>query len=183
MEFGAPARFVEAHAADLADAATHGPLLDLACGRGRHAVWAARQGLRVVAIDRNAEYLIHLSNVVIEVPGSIEIVELDLETPEPPDLGDQRFGAIIVSRYLHRPLFPAIEQALAPGGILLYETFIEAQRSLDWGPKRDDFLLRSGELPGSVPGLTTLTYDEGPSADEPSAQTARLLAKRDLPGV
>jgi len=177
-ELGPPSHFFEKHFSTLADSNRLGPLLDLACGRGRHAVAAAERGLRVVAIDRNREYLEHLSKVVIKGSGFIEVIELDLESQERARLGEARFGGIIVSRYLHRALMASIESALAPGGTLLYETFLVAQRDLGWGPRRDAFLLQPGELPRLVPNLETLDYEEGESGDVPPAQTARLLARR-----
>ena len=102
----------------------------------------------------------------------------DLESGGPPDVRGTNFGAILVSRYLHRPLMPWIEEALMPGGLLLYETFTVAQRELGWGPKRDAFLLQPGELPKLTPRLIPLVYEEGPSEEEPPAETARLLARR-----
>lgn len=175
---GRPSAFFEAHATRLAETAARGPLLDLACGRGRHALAAARWGHAVVAVDRNAEYLDPLSRVSVQPPGRIEIEAIDLETEPPPDLGEGRLGAVVVSRFLYRPLFPVIERALAPGGLLLYETFTRAQRALGWGPSRDAFLLAPGELARAFPGLETLEYEEGPSRDERPAETARLLARR-----
>jgi tellurite methyltransferase len=146
-------------------------------------VAAAERGLRVVAIDRNPEYLENLSKVAIEGSGSIEVMRLDLESERVPVFGKASFGGIIVSRYLHRPLMPSIEAALAPGGVLLYETFLIAQRDLGWGPRRDAFLLQPGELPTLVPLLETIVYEEGASGDDPPAQTARLLARRPKTGA
>lgn len=177
-ESGRPSAFFETHLPALRETAALGPMLDLACGRGRHSIAAARAGLRVLALDRNAPTLDELSKFEPEPPGSIEVMEADLETGDPPDVGRARFGAVVVSRYLHRPLMPWIEGLLAPGGLLLYETFTTAQRALGWGPKRDAFLLAPRELSTAFPGLESLVYEEGPSLDEPSAQTARLLARR-----
>jgi len=177
-EPGPASAFFETHFSSLEASAKLGPLLDLACGRGRHAIAAAERGLRVVAIDRNREFLDDLSKIVVQGTGSIEVLELDLESSDTPTLGEACFGGVIVSRYLYRPLMPSIEAALAPGGTLLYETFLVAQRDLGWGPRREAFLLRPGELPRLFPGLETLVYEEGESQDLPPAQTARLLARR-----
>jgi hypothetical protein len=146
-------------------------------------VAAAERGLRVVAIDRNREYLENLSKVVIKGTGSIEVIEFDLESQECAPLGEACFGGIIVSRYLHRALMPSIESALAPGGTLLYETFLVTQRDLGWGPTRDAFLLPPGELPRLVSSLEALVYEEGESRDLPPARTARLLARRPIPAT
>jgi tellurite methyltransferase len=171
--------FFEAHLPDLVEAAAGRPVLDLACGSGRHAIAAARDGgLRVLAVDRDREALDRLACVDIPGRGSIEVEVVDLETAAAPSLSIERFGGIVVSRYLHRPLTPWIEEALAPGGLLLYETFRVAQRELGWGPRRADFLLESGELLSLFPHLEVCVYEEGPSGDDPSAETARLLARR-----
>jgi SAM-dependent methyltransferase len=183
IEAGTPSAFFRAHLDALVHAARDQPLLDLACGRGRHALAAARAGLRVMAVDRNREALEKLSRVELRGPGSIETVMVDLEAVDlessaTPKLPCDRFAAIVVTRYLHRPLMPWIEALLAPGGLLLYETFLVTQRALGWGPTRTDFLLEAGELPRLFPNLETRVHEEGPSRDDPPAETARLLARR-----
>jgi SAM-dependent methyltransferase len=175
---GRPSAFFEAQFAALAEAARGDPILDLACGRGRHARAAASRGLRVVALDRNRAFLNGIVALEIDGPGSIEAVESDLESAADPPLEQARFGGILVFRYLHRPLMPWIERGLRPGGLLVYETFTVAQRGLGWGPGREGFLLQPQELPSLVPNLEVIAYDEGLSADDPPAQTARLLARR-----
>lgn len=139
---------------------------------------AACAGIRVVAVDRSRAFLDALADVPVSGSGSIAPVLCDLEAGFEPPLREGVFGAILVFRYLHRPLMPWIERALAPGGLLVYETFTVAQRSLGWGPGRDEFLLHSGELSALFPSLEVLRFEEGESADEPPAQTARLLARR-----
>jgi SAM-dependent methyltransferase len=177
----------------LTASASIGPVLDLACGRGRHALAAADLGLSVLAIDRNRDLLDRLAaswhrkrddmtdhNGDADGVGQIETLCADLESQAPPALEPASFGAVLVFRYLHRPLFPWIETLVAPGGFILYETFTLAQKKLGWGPKRDAFLLESGELPSLFSELVVEFYEEGPSNDEPSAHTARLLASRPL---
>jgi hypothetical protein len=85
---------------------------------------------------------------------------------------------VLVFRYLHRPLMPWIAGLLAPGGLLVSETFTRAQRRLGWGPARDAFLLEPGELPTLFPSLEALVYEEGPTDEPRPAETARLLARR-----
>ena len=175
---GRPSAFFEAHFSALAEAARGHPILDLACGRGRHATTAASRGLRVVALDRNRAFLNALAALEIDAPGSIEVVESDLESAADPPLQEARFGGILVFRYLHRPLMPWIERGLRPGGLLLYETFTLAQRGLGWGPRRVDFLLQPRELPSLLPKLEVIAYEEGLSAEDPPAHTGRLIARR-----
>jgi len=176
-EIGAPSAFFATQVERLRSTAEFGPTLDLACGRGRHSLAAAELGLDVLAVDRNVDSLTTLSNIPLVV-GSIEILEADLEGEAPPALDHATFGAILVFRYLHSPVMPWIERLLAPGGLLLYETFTTAQRALGWGPKSDDFLLHPGELPGLFPGLEIESYEEGATHEPKPAQTGRLIASK-----
>lgn len=175
---GAASPFFRANESALVAAARLGPVVDLACGRGRHAVAAADLGLPVVAVDRNPEALTALAGIAPRPGGRIEIVRADLEAVEAPPLRAGRFGAVLVFRYLHRPLMPWIEALLAPGGMLLYETFTRAQRALGWGPSRDAFLLEPGELPTLFARLEVESYDEGPNGEPRPAETGRLRARR-----
>src|SRR6516225_6685908 len=112
-------------------------VLDVACDHGRHAHWLARAGHRVTAIDREAALLAPLS-------GLAETLQADLEAAPWP-LPGRRFDAVVVTNYLWRPLFPALKDAVAPGGLLIYETFAQAHAALG-RPRRPEFLLRQGEL-------------------------------------
>ena len=164
----------------LVAAAANGRVLDLACGRGRHALAAAALGLDVVAVDRNAEHLEEVARAARGLPGRIETCAADLEQDRPPDLPGAPYSAIIVFRYLHRPLAAAIATWLAPGGLLLYETFTIAQRTLGWGPERDAFLLAPGELPQLFPGLVVERFEEGKTSEPRPAFSARLRARRPM---
>ena len=133
-------------------------VLDLACGYGRHARSFAARGAHVVAIDRDVAALATLS----AVPG-IEIRQADLEGGPWP-LGDERFDAIVVNHYLHRPLFANLLAALAADGTLLYETF--AQGNEAYGrPSNPAFLLRAGELlsiaAAAVRPMTVVAFEQG----------------------
>ena len=176
-ELDPPSAWFTAHDAALRATAAIGPVLDVACGRGRHALAAARLGLDVLAIDRNEAAIAELARAEA-APGRLDPRCLDLETEPPPTLPARAFGAVLVFRYLHRPLAPWISERLAPGGLLLYETFTTRQRSLGWGPSRDAFLLEPGELPTLFPDLEIDAYEEGPTPDPRPAQTARLVAHR-----
>ncbi|MBK7947683.1 MAG: methyltransferase domain-containing protein [Deltaproteobacteria bacterium] len=174
----------------LVAAASGGRVLDLACGRGRHALAAAALGLDVLAVDRNAAQLAELAERAERLRrapprgdrpnrfGRVEVACVDLETGADPSLPGAPFAAVLVFRYLHRPLAPSIEGWLAPGGLLLYETFTTEQRGLGWGPTRDAFLLRPGELPTLFPGLIVEACEEGPTGEESPAFTARLRARK-----
>jgi len=128
-------------------------VLDLACGTGRHALAAAALGARVVAVDRDPASL-DIARKEARARGlAVEWIEADL-TKGLPDPGP--FDAILVFNYLDRSAVATLPRALAPGGLLVMETFLEAQKAFGWGPTSDDHLLRSGELRGLVSPLTVI---------------------------
>jgi len=159
-------------------AAALGPVLDLACGRGRNALALAREGIDCIGLDRNRERLRALREAAASEPGKVDAVLCDLERDGITPVKNGSCGVILVFRFLFRPLAPAIEHALAPGGILIYETFTRAQPAHGWGPKSPDFLLEPGELPGLFPGLEILHHDERPVSQPRPEASARLVARR-----
>jgi len=146
-------------------------VLDIASGAGRHARFFARRGCRVVAVDRDREALATLDGVA-----GIEARVADLEAGAWP-LGDERYDAIIVANYLHRPLFPFLRAALAPGGVLLYETFARGNEAFG-RPSRPDFLLEPNELfrLAEDQRLTVIAFEQGLVRDGRSAVVQRLAA-------
>jgi SAM-dependent methyltransferase len=114
-------------------------ILDLASGSGRNCRWLAAQGFRVLAVDRDADALASLAGIP-----RVETLIADLEAAPWP-LEGRHFDAVVVCRYLHRPLFPAILDAVAPGGQLIYETFMRGNERYG-RPSRPEFLLDPGEL-------------------------------------
>lgn len=132
---------------------TAGPVLDVACGGGRHALFFAARGHPVDAVDRDAAAVAALARQ----PG-ITALCADLEGGPWPYAG-RRFAAVVVTNYLHRPLFPALMAALAPGGVLIYETF--AQGNAAYGrPANPDFLLQRGELLRVVGAARVVAYED-----------------------
>lgn len=154
-------------------------VLDLACGSGRHAKLLVDDGHRVVALDRDLSALGFLAK-----HKRIEALEVDLEAGGI-DAGDanwpfeeRRFGGIVVSNYLWRPLLPRIVEALAPGGVLIYETFQRGQETVG-RPRNPDFLLRPNELLElCVPTLEVLGYEAGRFEDDELAFRQRICARR-----
>ncbi|KXJ54076.1 MAG: hypothetical protein AXW12_13030 [Thalassospira sp. Nap_22] len=128
--------------------------LDLACGKGRHSFWLADQGWQVTAIDRD------LSQTDTDTNQAINWIEADLETGHWP-LGDQQFDLIIVANYLHRPLFEYLRDAVRPGGILIYETFMFGNEAYG-RPRSPDFLLRTDELADTFADWTITAHQQGP---------------------
>ena len=150
-----------------------GKVLDLACGGGRHARFFAGRGHPVVACDRDAAALATLA----AVPG-IEVLEADLEDGSPWPFPPGRFAGIVVANYLHRPLFSAITAALAPGGVLLYETFVSGNERYG-KPSNPRFLLQRDELIGAFGrDLVIAGYEQGRVTKEKSALIQRLCAIR-----
>jgi SAM-dependent methyltransferase len=133
-------------------------VLDLAAGEGRHARLFAARGAHVVAVDRDADVLATLSNVP-----RISVRVCDLESGAWP-LSGERFDAIVVANYLHRPLFPYLRAALAPDGVLLYETFAMGNEA-HGRPTNPDFLLCPDELLtiAALPPapLTVVAFEQG----------------------
>ena len=129
-------------------------VLDVAAGSGRHARFFAARGCRVLAVDRDAAAL-----AAAHVPG-VDARTADLESGEWP-LADQRFDAIVVVNYLHRPLFPHLLAALAPDGTLLYETFADGNEAYG-RPQNPAFLLMPGELSTLArERLTVVAFEQG----------------------
>jgi SAM-dependent methyltransferase len=163
-----PSAWVRRFTASLARGAT---VLDLACGQGRHARWLARRGHAVLAVDRDAACGAALAGE----PG-VRFLQADLEAAPWPFEG-QRFDGIIVTQYLHRPLLAAIVAALAPGGLLVYETF--AQGNERYGrPSNPDFLLAPGELLATCRDLHVLAYEDGVLDLPRPARVQRIAAQR-----
>jgi 2-polyprenyl-3-methyl-5-hydroxy-6-metoxy-1,4-benzoquinol methylase len=128
-------------------------VVDLACGDGRQSLAAAERGAQVLGIDRDS-VMLGLARGRAEAAGlSLRWMELDLEG-EWPELGV--FDAVLVFNYLDRANMPRILQLVAPGGLLIMETFLEAQREAGWGPTSSAHLLRPGELARLVAPLTVV---------------------------
>ena len=135
-------------------------VLDVACGRGRHALLLASAGFDVHGIDRNAEAIAFLRTTAERLRLSVTTAVVDLEGEISPNLGTGDYDAVFVFNYLHRPLMPALRAALKPGGRLFYETFTVRQAERGH-PKNPDFLLHDGELAHLVAPLTVLRSREG----------------------
>jgi SAM-dependent methyltransferase len=136
-----------------------GKVLDVACGRGRHALLLASAGFDVHAIDRDPDAIELLQSTAGRLRVSLSCEVVDLETDPPPALPGP-CDAILVFNYLHRPLLPALCAALAPGGRLFYETFT-TQQAARGHPTNPAFLLRAGELPALVAPLAVIRSREG----------------------
>jgi SAM-dependent methyltransferase len=146
-----------------------GPVLDVAAGAGRHSILFAERGLEVVALDREP----------LDLPG-VRCVRADLEDGSPWPFGDlgarERFAAIVVTNYLHRPLFPILQASLAEGGMLIYETFMAGNERYG-RPSNPAFLLEPGELLSAFAGLTPIAFEQGYVETPKPAMIQRLCAR------
>lgn len=161
----------------ICEASTLAPVLDLACGSGRNALWLAQRGVPVVAADINPAALEALE---ANAPAGLTTWEVDLEAPGSVPLAGSRFGAVLVFRYLHRPLMPSIRDAVVPGGLLIYETFTEVQPRYG-RPTNPDFLLRTGELADTFADWAHLHSFEGVIDSSVSGRpcaVAQLVARK-----
>lgn len=148
-----------------------GEVLDLACGSGRHSRVLAAAGRRVCAVDRDPVAL----GLLARVPG-ITVMQADLERAPWP-LGGRKFDGIVVTNYLHRPLFPCIIDALAPRGLLIYETFAAGNERFG-KPSNPAFLLRPGELLEHVAGrLRVIAFEDMEVTFPKPAMVQRISAR------
>ena len=108
----------------------------------------------------------------------LALVLADLEREGAIPLGSASCGAVLVFRYLHRPLAPEIVRVLRPGGLLLYETFTRKQRELSEHPKNPAFLLEPDELPALFSALETLRAEEVLVQAPEREAVARLVARK-----
>jgi SAM-dependent methyltransferase len=159
-----------------------GSVLDVACGRGRHARYLhqlEQRGLRVVAVDRSADAI-----AAIDLPAKrCETCVADIENGPWPFAG-RLFDGLVVTNYLWRPLLPTLLASLAPGGVLIYETFAAGNETVG-KPSRPDFLLKPGELLQVCQALRTVAFEDGFEegfADRPSPRfVQRIVAVCELP--
>jgi 2-polyprenyl-3-methyl-5-hydroxy-6-metoxy-1,4-benzoquinol methylase len=160
--------------------------LDWACGAGRHSVLAARLGCRVLGVDKQIAAAQHNAK---EQGVAINLLQADLESNEADSMSvllelaqkQDGFDVIVVSNYLFRPRIALLVGLLAPGGMLIYETF--AQGNERYGkPSRADFLLAPHELLDRTrsAGLHVLGFEQGYVELPMPAVTQRIAAYRPL---
>ena len=147
------------------------PVLDVAAGNGRHARYFLERGHPVVALDRDLGKLEPLGRMA-----GAELIAADLEAGAGWPLGQRLFGGIVVTNYLHRPLFDDLAAALAAGGVLIYETFAAGNEAFG-KPRNPDFLLRPGELLAAFgQHLRIVAFEDGVVDDPRPAVVQRLCA-------
>lgn len=171
--FDAPSPWVARFAALVASG---GPVLDLACGGGRHTRFFLARRHPVTAIDLDLRGMADLHGAA-----GLTLLQADLEGAPWPLAG--RFAGIVVTNYLHRPLFPFLLAALAPAGVLIYETFARGNERFG-RPSSPAFLLQPGELLELArPGLQVVAYEHGVVASPKAAVVQRLCAVQPANGA
>lgn len=151
--------------------AAGGTVLDVAAGDGRHSEYFLTRGHPVVAVDRDTSALVRLA-----ARDRLEIVTADLEAGAWP-FGARRFAGVVVTNYLHRPLLPTLVDAVAPEGVLIYETFAVGNERFG-KPSNPNFLLRPGELLEAVRGrLTVIAYENLEISAPRPAMVQRIAAR------
>jgi SAM-dependent methyltransferase len=150
-----------------------GAVLDVACGPGRHMRWFAERNHPVTGVDRAQE-------AIESVATWGESIQADIESGPWP-LAGRQFAGVVVTNYLWRPLLPAIVRSVAPGGVLLYETFAQGNETVG-KPSRPDFLLAPGELLRACAGLRVVAYEDG-FLDHPARFVQRIAAIRETEGT
>lgn len=150
-----------------------GTVLDVACGQGRHAYWFYKQKHTLALVDRAREAI---DSIAIPAQACEKVVA-DIESGPWPFAG-RHFDAVVVTNYLWRPLMPVLLDSLAPGGVLIYETFTQGNETVG-KPSRPDFLLRPGELLEICRSLRIVAFEDG-YREAPPRFTQRIAAVREL---
>ena len=158
-------------------AAPGASVLDIACGGGRHLAWFAQRGHPVTGVDRDT------AAARARLPDA-ELITADIEAgPWPLALAlaedsaaARQFGLVVVTNYLWRALWPQILGSVAPGGVLIYETFAVGNETVG-RPSRPDFLLQSGELLRVCADLDVVAYENG-TLTAPARFVQRIAAVR-----
>lgn len=147
-------------------------VLDVACGAGRHLQWFAERGHAVTGVDRD------VAQALCTHP-KVRLLHADLESQSWPLVAAGQpveFGAVVVTNYLWRPLLATIVRSVAPGGVLLYETFAKGNEAFG-RPRNPDFLLQPGELLRACGGLEIVAY-ENATLPDPTRCVQRIAAVR-----
>jgi SAM-dependent methyltransferase len=151
-----------------------GEVLDLACGSGRHTRLLAGLGHPVLATDRNEQALAGLQGIA-----GVRTLLCDLEGDHWP-LSGRFFAGIVVTNYLWRPRLADLLALLSPGGVLIYETFMQGNAAYG-KPSNPEFLLGPGELRQlcTRAGLREIAFSEGLTETPKPAMRQAICACRD----
>lgn len=152
-----------------------GPILDLACGEGENGLYLAGLGLPVILADRSHEALETAKKSMEGIDLDVTFWEIDLETDVNP-LKEEYYRAILVFRYLHRPLIPCLKKGIKKGGPLIYETFTNEQPRYG-RPLNPDHLLKPNELSDWFKDWQVIHYFEG-ILENPKRAMAQIVCRK-----
>jgi SAM-dependent methyltransferase len=153
-------------------------VLDVACGLGRHALHFSKLHHPVASVDIAQAAI---DEIAKKLPPDSLLKVADIENGPWPFIDNgapQQFGAVVVTNYLWRPLLPTIVASVAPGGVLIYETFAHGNATVG-KPSRPDFLLQPGELLVACAGLRVVAYEDG-FLSAPERFVQRIVAVREV---
>jgi len=171
-----PASLLLDHLNLLTPKTLNGPILDLACGDGHNGIFLAKKGMPVTLSDVSEDALSRAKTLAEETCVKVKLRQVDLEQDGLNPLTQEFFGAILVFRYLHRPLIPCIKKALTRGGILIYETFTVEQPKFG-KPHNPRFLLKPGELLGWFGDWKILHHFEG-IRENPKRAVGQIVCRK-----
>ncbi len=155
---------------------SNGAIIDLACGEGRNGLFLARKGLPVIFADRSEPSLQTINHALMAINSESKTWLVDLEQSDINPFEGKQFSAVLVFRYLHRPLMAALRNAVAPGGVIIYETFTIDNRQFG-RPNNDAFLLQANELKKYFNDWDILHYFEGTLAN-PDRAIAQIVCRK-----
>ena len=171
-----PAKLLVEHVDLFLSKTLPGAVLDLACGNGDNGIFLAKRGYEVTCCDISPESLGQVAKLAEANNARVEIWQVDLERAGVNPLPGDTYGAILVFRYLHRPLLRCIKKALKNGGLLVYETFTVEQRKFG-KPRNADFLLNPRELLQTFGDWEILHYFEG-IRENPTRAVAQIVCRK-----
>lgn len=152
------------------------PILDLACGDGHNGLFLASRGFSVILADRSEEALKQAGDTAAALGLTVTLKQIDLEKENSDPFENDVFSAVLVFRYLHRPLIPVIKRSIRKGGLLMYETFTTEQAQFG-KPKNPDHLLKPGELRSWFQDWEVFHSFEG-ITENPKKAIAQLVCRK-----
>jgi SAM-dependent methyltransferase len=153
-----------------------GPVLDLACGNGHNGIFLATKGLQVMLADVSLEALKRAEILARQEEVRVTLWQVDLEHGDDNPLSADYYSAILVFRYLHRPLMPFLKKALQRAGLILYETFTVDQPQFG-KPRNPAFLLKPGELAEWFKDWSVIYQFEG-IVENPKRAIAQIVCRK-----
>lgn len=154
-----------------------GKAIDLACGLGGNALFLADRGLSTTAVDISS---VALEKLARRQHALIETLCADINAES---IASSEYDVIVVSNYLDRTICAAISNALVPGGLLFYQTFVLNKVTPETGPGNPDYLLKPNELLSLFEKLEVKVFSDLGIVGDPALglrNQSYLVAQRSL---